>query len=252
MLFDTSSPGRRRAVQITFGFLAVLMSAGLILFGIGSSSSQGGLVDGLQGDGTTNVSKDAKKLVEKSNEALIANPKDLTAANNLAKARFTLVQQDAYDANGKLKDGGDTLITNADNAWTKYIGLAPVKPDASTASNYVVFYETVGKYDKAAKALEAVLVTRKASAGLLAQLAEYYYYSSNPDKGDEAAARAEALAESPARKKAITTQVTAWKADVKKQEAAIAKQQAAASKGSDSTGATSTTPTLPTLPTLSQ
>jgi tetratricopeptide (TPR) repeat protein len=249
MLFDTSSPGRRRAVQITFGFLAVLMSAGLILFGIGSSSSQGGLVDGLNGGGT-NVVKDAKKLEKKSLNQLVANPKDVTAADNLAKARFTLVQNEAYDTKtGKLKDGGDTLLTNADNAWSKYIALAPVKPDASTASNYILFYETTGKYDKAARALEAVLVTRKPSAGLLAQLAQYYYYSSNPDKGDQAATRAEALAESPKRKKAITTQVTAWKADVKKQEAAIAKQQAAASSSSGSS-TTGTTPKLPTLPTL--
>ena len=36
MLFDTESPGRRRAVQIIFGGLAVLLASGLVLFGIGT------------------------------------------------------------------------------------------------------------------------------------------------------------------------------------------------------------------------
>ena len=44
MLFDLRGRGRRRTVQVIYLSLAILMGGGLVLFGIGSSSS-GGLFD---------------------------------------------------------------------------------------------------------------------------------------------------------------------------------------------------------------
>ena len=49
MLFDLRGR-RRRAVQVTYLMLALLMGGGLVLFGIGGSVS-GGLIDAFKGTG---------------------------------------------------------------------------------------------------------------------------------------------------------------------------------------------------------
>src|SRR4051812_49886235 len=56
MLFDLKGK-RRRAVQGTYLTLAILMGAGLVLFGIGSSTS-GGLGDLFSGGGGSNKGHD--------------------------------------------------------------------------------------------------------------------------------------------------------------------------------------------------
>ena len=48
MLFDLRGRGRHRTVQIVYTTLAVLMAAGLILFGVGSGLA-GGLIDAING-----------------------------------------------------------------------------------------------------------------------------------------------------------------------------------------------------------
>src|SRR4051794_41954297 len=50
MLFDLRGGGRRRTVQIVYIALAVIMGAGLVLFGIGGAVS-GGLVDAITNGG---------------------------------------------------------------------------------------------------------------------------------------------------------------------------------------------------------
>lgn len=250
MLFDTQSPNRRRFVQVTFAFLALLMGGGLVLFGIGSSTSGGGLADIFNGNsGGATVDKVAEKNAEQAQKILDANPKDEAAAAKLAKARLTIATQSGIDANGQVvKDGGAELITAAQNAWTKYLALGPAKPDASTAILFSSFFASPGvqQYDKAARALEAVLVTRKPSSGLYAQLALYSLASGNADKAKEARARAIELAPTKERGAAIAKQLDDVEKSIKKQQEAQAKAQESA--GGDSSG--STTPKLPTLPTL--
>ncbi|MBJ7472272.1 MAG: hypothetical protein JHD16_13280 [Solirubrobacteraceae bacterium] len=247
MLFDTQSPNRRRFVQVTFAMLAILMGGGLVLFGIGSNTGDGGLADALNSGQT--IDETAKKNAEAAEKVLAANPKDEAAAAKLAKARVSIASQSAFDANGQVvEDGGATMIAAADNAWTKYLALGPARPDGSTAILFSSFYASPGvqQYDKAARALEAVLVTRKPSSGLYAQLALYALASGNADKAKEAKARAIDLATSPERAKAIEEQLDQIEQDLKKQQEAAAKAQEEAGGA----GGGSTTPTLPTLPTL--
>lgn len=252
MLFDTSSPNRRRAVQIIFAFLAILMGGGLVLFGIGSSSTQGGgLLDNINSGGTDIVST-AKKQASKAQDQLTANPKDVAAAAALAKAQVTIATNRSFDQNGNLTGKNSSEdVAAADAAWTNYLKLAPDKPDSSTATLYAAFYQLpgVGKYDKAARALEAALVTRQPTAGLYAQLSFDWLVAGDDTKYKEARAKAISLADSAARKKAIATQLDGVAKQVADYQKAQAKQ-AAASSGSGSGSSSSTTPKLPTLPTL--
>lgn len=249
MLFDTQSPSRRRFVQVTFASLALLMGGGLIFFGIGGATNGGGLFDAFSSQGVS-VDDTAKKNAEAAEKALAANPKDEAAAAKLAKARVLIASQSAFDANGQIiEDGGQELVTAADNAWTKYLALGPAKPDASAAIQYASFYAGTQRFDKAARAMEAVLVTRKPSSGLYAQLAVYALASGNEDKYKEARAKALALATSKERRDGIASQLD----DVEKQvdEARKAQAEAAAEQSGGSTGdAKDTTPPLKSLPNL--
>lgn len=248
MLFDTQSPGRRRFVQVTFASLAILMGGGLVLFGIGSNTGDGGLADALRnnpGSVDDGASKDAKN----AQKALELNPKDVDAARRLAKANLAIASAAAFDESGNVvEDGGQELITAADNAWTKYLALGPEKPDASVAIQFTSFYALPGvaKFDQAGRALEAVLVTRKPTSGLYAQLAIYALASGNADKAKEARARALELAPSPERRTSIAKELDAIEKSIADQQKAAAKQ-AEAQGGGESGG---TTPPLKTLPTL--
>ncbi len=248
MLFDTSSPGRKRGVQIIFASLAILMGGGLVLFGIGSSQSGGGLTDIVNNQGVSSLSDQAKDDAEDAEKALVSNPKDVAAAEKLARARLAIATNDAFDAQGQVKDEkAQVLVTAADEAWTNYLKLAPAKPNRAVSASYASFYAYPGvaKYDKAARALETNLVTREPSAGLYAQLAIYWLFGGSTDKYAEARDRAIDLADSDTRKKAISKQL----ADYKKQYDDAIKAQAKQAEEAQG-GAESTTPKLKTLPTL--
>ena len=175
--------------------------------------------------------------------------KDVSAADKLAFARLTIAANKAWDAKtGKVAKDGQQYIDQADAAWTAYLKLAPSKPDAKTAYQFVNFYLTQGAVDyaKAARALQAVLVTRPPSAGLYAQLALYNLAAGNTSDYKEARAKAISLADSKQRKDAIAKQLDQYEKEVADAIKAQQKQQQAQSGGT--TG--STTPPLKTLPSL--
>jgi hypothetical protein len=246
MLFDTHSPRRRRAVQITFAFLALLMGGGLVLFGIGGSQG-GGLVDSL-GNSQVDTVKAAQKSAEAAQTALAANPKDEAAASKLALAKLTIAAAKAYDPKtGKVVADGQPLLNDADAAWTAYLKLGPAKPNANVAYKYVNFFLSPGSIDyaKAARALEAVLVTREPNAGLYAQLAVYSLAAGDNSKYKAARAKSLALADTKTRRDAIAKELDGYEKQVK--DAVAAQQKQAAANGG---GSTSTTPPLKSLPGL--
>ena len=57
MLFDLRGRGRRRTVQSIYLGLAILMGGGLVLFGIGGTSS-GGLLDAIKEQRRRNTNSD--------------------------------------------------------------------------------------------------------------------------------------------------------------------------------------------------
>jgi hypothetical protein len=52
MLFDLRSRGRRRTIQVVYGFLAVLIGGGLVFFGVGGGAGSTGLLSQLANQGT--------------------------------------------------------------------------------------------------------------------------------------------------------------------------------------------------------
>ena len=178
MLFDLRGRGRRRTVQAIYLSLAILMGGGLVLFGIGGNTS-GGLFDAINGNGGSNGSASVDKVAQQRIDTYVkrtqANPSDQASWLGMTKVRFQVANtgenynptQQAYTAKGLQQ------LRQADAAWTRYLALNPTKPDAATANLMVQAYGQAGlkQYPKAVSALEIVIDSRAASAGLYAQLA---------------------------------------------------------------------------------
>src|SRR4051794_34913586 len=107
MLFDLRGRGRRRTVQAIYLGLAILMGGGLVLFGIGSSSN-GGIVDAIMGNGgnsdsaTSTLDKRIKAALVKTR----ANPKEAELWANLARLRYQRATLDGIKQDGTYTTKG--------------------------------------------------------------------------------------------------------------------------------------------------
>src|SRR3954447_19510064 len=88
MLFDLRGR-RRRAVQVTYLFLALLMGGGLVLFGVGGSVS-GGLLDAFKGGGGSSGDSAIQDKVKKEEERLAKNPQSTAVLAVLIRDYYSL------------------------------------------------------------------------------------------------------------------------------------------------------------------
>src|SRR4051794_41690261 len=91
MLFDLKGK-RHRTVQGVYLTLAILMGAGLVLFGIGSSGS-GGLFDAFDGgSGSSKGNETAQKQIDAANKRLKTNPKNAVRLAALMRGHYFFFQ----------------------------------------------------------------------------------------------------------------------------------------------------------------
>ena len=96
MLFDLRSRGRRRTVQVVYLGLAVLIGGGLILFGVGTGSGTGGLLNAFTGNGSGNAQSQAISQQEKNADKQVkVNPNNAAAWAELGSAADTISQAPA-------------------------------------------------------------------------------------------------------------------------------------------------------------
>jgi tetratricopeptide (TPR) repeat protein len=190
MLFDLRGRGRRRTVQIVYATLAVLMAAGLILFGVGSGLA-GGLIDALNGGGGN--SSGGNSALEKQAETLQKrtqqNPQDAATWVRLARARFQLAAGTIDQNTGQYSADGRKDLAAAGAAWDRYLALNPEKPDPAVAALMVQAYIQLGRASKAADAQEIVTSARPNRNAYIA-LAKLAYAAGQTRKGDLAAQKA--------------------------------------------------------------
>src|SRR3954452_21611134 len=107
MLFDLRGRGRRRTVQAIYLGLAILMGGGLVLFGIGSSSN-GGIVDAIVGDGSSgdSASSTLDKRIKAELAKTVATPKEPAAWAELARLRFQRASLDGVKDDGSYTTKG--------------------------------------------------------------------------------------------------------------------------------------------------
>jgi tetratricopeptide (TPR) repeat protein len=195
MLFDLRGSGRRNTVRAIYLGLAILMGAGLVLFGIGGATS-GGLLDAIQGNSGGSTDNTFEKRVAALEKKVKTNPQDEKSWAALARAYSQEASAgDNYDqAKNTFTDKGLAKLKQAGTAWEKYLALDPKPVDPDIANVMVQAYGSLGDYDKATTAMEYVTDARPKQYALWAQLAQLAYFAGQSRKGDLAKDRAIKLA----------------------------------------------------------
>jgi hypothetical protein len=193
MLFDLRGRGRRRTVQVIYLGLALLMGGGLVLFGIGSSSS-GGLFDAFSGDsGGGSATQAIDKRVDSMVARTRAHPKDAAAWAQLAIVRFQRAGIDGVAQDGTYTADGKKRLRLAATAWEHHLALDPKQASVRAANLMVLAYgqSALNELEKAVRAKQIVTAAeRPPSANLYAQLAQLAYQARDTRVGDLAATRA--------------------------------------------------------------
>lgn len=185
MLFDLRSRGRRTTVRAVYLTLAILMGGGLILFGVGTGVSGGGLLNAFSGGGSNQnqVVSSAERNAEK---AVKANPNSAAAWAALLQARWTTATTagSGFDAStGTFTKLGKTELTNVTNAWQRYVALTKA-PSPENATLVAQAYGALGQYGSAANAWETVSTSEPTSTRAYECLAVTAYAAKQTRKGD--------------------------------------------------------------------
>jgi len=236
MLFDLRSRRRKRAIKVVYVFLAVLIGGGLILFGVGSGNSANtGLLNNINSSGSGGGAEQAYvNALNKAQKKANAAPNDAAAWAAVGRAAYALATlPTSYDSTQGFTSYGHTVLGHLRNAWTRYLSLAPGKPDTLFAQEVAVAFGApptgIGDYRTAETAQEVVTTADPTLYQNYYTLAYDAYFAAEYTLGDQAAATALKLAPKSARK-----QVQSALASVK----VLAAQQTGTTS---TTGATSST-----------
>jgi hypothetical protein len=145
MLFDLKGK-RRRVVQGTYLTLAVLMGAGLVLFGIGSSVN-GGLGDLFKGGGGSNKADESiQKRIDAADKTLKTSPNNEAALVSLTRAHYQLATTKADAQTSEFTADAKPELQQAVGAWERYVKVAE-KPDPSLARLVIQAYDGIGRLE---------------------------------------------------------------------------------------------------------
>jgi len=223
MLFDLQGRGRRNAVRVIYVFLAVLLGGGLVLFGVGTGTGGGGLLDVFGGGGSsTKVQVSAQEKA--ADRAVRLNPSDTAAWASLARLRYQAAGQgDNFNLQQQaFTQKGLTELRSSVSAWQRYLALNPDRPDPNLARLMANAYaqDALNQPSNAVQALQIVTGASPSSA-TFGQLATYAYLANQNRLGDLAASRSVALAP-----RATRATVRSQLASVRRQVAQQAAQRA--------------------------
>jgi hypothetical protein len=185
MLFDLRSRGRRRTMQVVYIGLAVLMAAGLVLFGVGTGTGGGGLFGGLAGSGSSgNGSNAAADAAKKAQQQVASNPNDPTAWQKLITARWENAQSSGLTNTG-FTTFGKQQLAQVTQDYQHYVKLVP-KPDVTTATYAARAYSYLGNYSQEAQTWDAITSVSPSTVGYKC-LALSAYAAKNTSLGQLAA-----------------------------------------------------------------
>jgi tetratricopeptide (TPR) repeat protein len=202
VLFDLRSRGRRRMIQVVYGFLAVLIGGGLVLFGVGSGSGGTGVLSQLaqNGGGSASGLKTYVTAVTRTERAAKAAPNSAAAWDRYSLALYRL----ATVGNNYVASGTETGYTPSgakelavlDKAWNHYLSLSPAKPDITLANEVAAAFGTSGiqEFSIAESAQEIVTESQPKNFEEWATLAADAYLARDTNNAKIAQAKALKLA----------------------------------------------------------
>lgn len=146
MLFDLKGK-RRRAVQGTYLALAIILGAGLVLFGIGSSVN-GGLGDLFKGgNGSNKANQTIQKKIDKAEKALATDPKNAPALEQVVKGHYQLATATSDPNTSEFTAASRKELLATASAWKRYEAAVP-KPQPALASTVIQAYDGLGRLDQ--------------------------------------------------------------------------------------------------------
>ncbi|HEY6522591.1 MAG TPA: hypothetical protein VIY10_02415 [Solirubrobacteraceae bacterium] len=205
MLFDLRGRGRRRTVQVIYLGLALILGGGLVLFGVGTGSGNGGLLNAF-GGGSNNQSSIISSAEKTALKQTQKNPTDPAAWAALETARYQNASSSGFNsATGTYTTAGKKELAKATAAWQKYLALtkSPGNDLAIFAGNA---YGALGDYANSAAAWEVATQSDASSVKSFECLAMTAYAAQQTRKGDLAAAKAASMVPKASRK-TITSQI---------------------------------------------
>src|SRR5579862_2249584 len=209
MLFDLRGRGRRRTVQGVYLGLALLIGGGLVLFGVGTGTGGGGLLNGIGGSGG-NQSHVVSAQETSALTAAKKNPNSAAAWSQLVQARWTTATSSDYNqATGTFTAAGRKELIRLTQAWQRYLTLTK-SPDSNTAILAARAYSRLGNYSGQAGAWQAITLKDPSNSTAFQCLAVSAYAAKQNRLGDLAMAKALALAPK-AQRATLKTQIAAAK-----------------------------------------
>jgi hypothetical protein len=195
VLFDLRGRGRRRTIQGVYLGLAILMGAGLVLFGVGTGVGGGGLLNGIGGSGSSGsakqvISQDEKNALKQTQQ----QPGSPQAWAALVQARYDSAGQEGnFDSNtGTFSAAGKKELASGAQAWQQYLKLTK-KPDPNVANLVATRTARGGDFATSAAAWEIVTAANPSTAKFFECLAAASYAAKETRKGDLATAKALSL-----------------------------------------------------------
>lgn len=198
MLFDLRARGRRRTVQTVYLGLALLIGAGLVLFGVGTGTGGGGLFGAFTNGGSGG--SNGSSVTGAENAALHQtrlHPSSPQAWVKLINARVAAGDQ---NCNGTAcTPTGRKKLQQAGAAWERYTQLVK-HPDPVVARTIATSYEAVGNFKQAAAAWMIVTQASSNNPSDFELLARDAYQAKETRIGDLASQKALALVPKSQRK----------------------------------------------------
>jgi hypothetical protein len=217
MLFDLRGH-RRRAVQVIYLLLAILMGGGLVLFGIGGSVS-GGLLDAFKdgGGGGGNGNEAIEKRVDRLERRVAANPANTAALQELVRDYYGLATTQQESSTTKFPDEAKDELRKAASAYQRYVSEARNKPSSATATYALRVYD-VGALNRPKEAQKAASIIAEAEndASSYLQLVAYASLARDTRTADLATQKAVDLAPKD-QKKAVEQQAEQLKKSAQQQ-----------------------------------
>lgn len=206
MLFDLRSRGRRRTVQAVYLGLAVLMAGGLVLFGVGTGSGIGGLLNAFTGNGSNQQSSIISQQEQAALKQTKANPNAPNAWANLITARYASASGSGYNsATQTYTTAGKKELQGVVDAWQHYTQLTK-NPGANTAVLAARAYAQLGDYSGSAGAWDAATVADPTQIRSFECLAISAYAAKQNRLGDLASTKVASMVPKASRK-TIQTQI---------------------------------------------
>lgn len=212
MLFDLRSRGRRRTVQVVYLGLAILIGGGLVLFGVGTGSGNGGLLNAFTGNGSSGAQNQAVTQQEKNAlKQTKLEPTNPQAWANLVSARWDSASSGSnYDTStSSFTASGKQKLAETVDAWQRYVRLTK-SPNPDLAVLAAQSYGALANYSGETSAWAIQAAANPTSAKGYECEAAAAYAAQQTRTGDLALAKALTLVPKLSRK-TLKTEIEAAK-----------------------------------------